>query len=174
MSWLGPILDGVSDAIEAYGASYVRAMLPSIIRIGIGSGLSGSSILRDLRSAGVGVRTQRFYQMLGELQSSDAGAETVSAMGLTDIPSAEDFSNWGVRNPSGYVYQFRMYIGDTMEDGRIIPAGYRNFSLRSGVIQAIGDIMQDAIDLFRGQAVRYGQTFLGAELVNLYQEVELQ
>lgn len=174
MSYAGIVADLAGTAVDAYGAAYVRGMLPSLIRTGVSNGLSGAEILRQLRSAGAGIQTQRFYQALGEVQASEISAAGVAGMDLTTVPSEEMFAAWGVRNPTGYVYQFRMYIGETMEDGSLITAGYRNFSLRTNGVQAVGEILQDAIDLFRNQATRYGQAFLGAEVANLYKEVGLK
>lgn len=173
MSYGGIVADLAGSAVDSYGASYVRGMLPAILRAGLGAGYSGAEMLRQLRSVGAGIGTQRFYQSLGEVQASEISAAGVAGMDLTTIPDEGMFADWGVRNPTGYVYQFRMYIGETMEDGHLVTAGYRNFSLRTNQVQAVGEILQDAIDLFRNQATRYGQAFLGAEVANLYKEVSL-
>lgn len=174
MSFLGTVADLASSAVENYGAKYARQMLPSILRSGIDAGYSGAEMLRQLRSVGAGITTQRFYQALGEVQRSEITAEGVSGLSLDTTPDEMMFADWGVTNPRGYVYQFRMYIGEQLEDGQLIPSGYRNFSLRTNQIQNVGEILQDAIDLFKGMVGRYLQVFLGAELANLYKEVGLR
>ena len=174
MSFLGAVADMAASAIENYGAQYARSMLPSILRSGIDAGYTGAEMLRQLRSVGAGISTQRFYQALGQIQASEISAEGVSGLSLESTPDETMFADWGVTNPRGYVYQFRMYVGEQLENGQLIPSGYRNFSLRTNQIQNVGEILQDAIDLFKGMVGRYVQVFLGAELANLYKEVGLR
>jgi len=173
MSFLGPIAEALSGAVTEYGANYVRRMLPSVIRSGLTSGLSGNAILGELRRSGVGIRTQRFYQMLGEIQAQAISSDAVAGFPLASQPDESMFADWGVRNPNGFVYQFNVYVNEhEYPPGVVIPAGSMPFSLRYSTPVATGEAIQDVMDVLNQRGVA-GRQILGVEVSSLYKEVAL-
>lgn len=106
----------VGGATDYLGSQVARSTL---IRIGLGQGLSPTSILGTMRSNGLGMRTQNFYRLVDQLR--DSGAETTAlnlATGTSTIdPSLVNLLDGGTAGK--YMVNVRRYYTSTDEDGDV-------------------------------------------------------
>lgn len=176
MAFAGIIAELAQGAVEAYGESYARAMLPSIIGAGLEEGYSGAEMLRQLRSVGAGVRTQTFYQILGNVQGAASTAYRNLGASLTEVPAPGEVASWLTSNAQGYLYQMRFLAQTVDPDTGALITSWNDFSMRYGDLVPRGQALQDTIDVLQqGQAdAAVGadtppvQKTLGVEVVNIY------
>jgi len=176
VAWLGIVADLASGALEEFGAGYAQRMLPSIIGQGIDAGLNGSQMLSQLRSVGLGVRTQTFYQILGNVQGATVTAGLNLGASLTALPDAGEVAIWSTQNASGYLYQARVLVQTVDPDTGALITSWNDFSARYPSLVTRGEALQDIIDVLnQGQAEAATgadtppqQTTLGVEITNIY------
>lgn len=95
MSWTGDF-SALQDVLGAPGTDvYARGV---IMQSGAAAGASGASVLGALRTAGLGIRTQDFYQVYGALRSQAAANQTASALSVDastgEIMGGNPPANW--------------------------------------------------------------------------------
>jgi len=176
MAFLGVVADVASEAAATFGAAYARRMLPSIIGVGLGEGYSGAEMLRQLQTAGIGVRTQSFYTILGNVQAAQITDGLNLGASLTALPDAGEVAPWLTRNASGYLYQARFLAQTVDPDTGAIITSWNDFSARYPTLKTRGEVLQDIIDvLMKGQAAAAAgantppqQRILGVEITNIY------
>jgi hypothetical protein len=177
MAFLGVVADLAAESGAEFGVDYARAMLPSIIGAGLNEGYSGAEMLRQLQSVGLGIRTQTFYQILGNVQASAVTAGLNLGASLTALPDASEIAPWLTQNASGYLYQARFLAQTVDPDTGAIITSWNDFSMRYTSVQSRGEVLQDIIDVLnQGQADAAAgadtppqQSILGVEVTNIYQ-----
>jgi hypothetical protein len=145
IDFLSGVTAGGDGAIGYAGGPVGRA---AIIRSGIDMGLSSTSILGAMRGAGLGMRTQNFYQLVQELSGPSTGAGFVwggpgSFIDPSDIVSLEGGQG------GKYMVNVKSYYTSVSEDGEL-ESGYR-----------VTSILQDELDV--DQAVLDAQSILGGK-----------
>lgn len=163
--------EGIADE---YGASYVRAMLPSIVRAGVREGYSGAEIMRQLQAADAGLRSVDFYKMLGEVKAGIEAGEEVGAIDLFNVPDAEAFTDWEVTKGSGYIYKMQFYYVKRDETGRIYENGTRDFAVRSSMPITPGEALQEMYQTLQESdpnETDVSEVFHGGEITGLYRMV---
>ena len=176
MAFLGIVADVASGAVEAFGESYARAMLPSIIQTGLAEGYSGANMLSQLRSAGLGIRTQTFYQILGNVNLAQATGFANLGASLTALPGPGEIASWLTSNAQGYLYQARFLAQTVDPDTGALITSWNDFSMRYGELVSRGQALTDIIKVLQqGQAdaatgtdTPPEQKILGVELVQIY------
>lgn len=171
MSFPQTLTEYVAAQLETYTAAYVRSMIPQLIVVGLEQGLSGAEMLRQMRAAGFGIRTQTFYSQLGEVQLALASDARMLAFDPTSVPAAEDFIPWQVQRGTGYLTRMEVLVEDAAGNRSWLPR-----AIKTPVPVAPGELMQDMSDYFTEtppaeEGGGYEDTFLGIRLTGLYKLV---
>lgn len=175
MSDFSSIVGTLAGYAEGEAAGYVRAMIPSAIRAGLEEGYSSTAILGELRDAGLSIRTQRFYELAGNI-AAGVGSETrMAGISLDEVPSAGDVATWATTRPmEGYLYRADLHYVVRDDTGAIVERGVRPFSLRTGELTDWGSVIADMADVIAGGPGEDTpeQTVLGIEPVAIYELVQ--
>lgn len=75
-------------------------------------GLNATQALREIREAGGGITTQRWYQAFGEAQAALGNLRDVSDLDLFALPGRDQFVQWTAGREPGFVYQFNIEVLD--------------------------------------------------------------
>lgn len=162
-------LENLGDLAEGDVAGAGNKFLPSLIRQGLGEGLSSAAMLGAFRDAGLGVQTQRFYGLVSEIRATDVMHESVAGMNPASVPGESDFAPWSTSRASGYLYQIRAY-GQIVDasSGEIITT-FRHFDINSQEIISGYDALGKALDLApSGGGPGSDATITGLEIVGLF------
>lgn len=168
------VIDQLVEAAETEGSvSYARAMIPSVIRAGVLEGYSGAVILNSLREAGLGIQTQRFYSMLGNIKAGIEAGEDIGTINLTELPDESMFQDWEVTRGSGYVYQMQFHYQRLDELGGVMERGSIPFSIRSSLIVTPEEALTEAFSILQqgGQQGTDIVPVIGGEITGLYRMV---
>lgn len=176
MAFAGIIRTLAGQAVEAFGEGYARAMLPSILGAGLEEGYSGNVMLQQLRSVGLGIRTQTFYQILGNVQGAASTAYRNLGASLTELPQPGEVASWLTSNARGYLYQGRFLAQTVDPDTGALITSWNDFSLRYSELVSRGQALTDMVNVLQqGQAEAATgadtppqQRILGTEIVNIY------
>lgn len=143
--------------------------LPALMRQGLQAGLSGNQMLQAFRSAGLGIGTQRFYGLLGEIAATEGMQASIGAIPLSQELSESDFAEWTTARASGYLYQVRAYFQSEDPLTHQLIRTFRPFDVRSPDIitqeEALG-IAHDYAD--SGGGPGSDQTLVGLEITGLF------
>src|SRR6187551_727125 len=71
---------------------------------GISEGLSGAAILRELRSAGLGLRTQTFYRLVGQARTEVSARSVMAQLGPNEVPDASAIPTWPSAVKTGFAH----------------------------------------------------------------------
>lgn len=72
---------------------------------GLREGLSGAAILRSMRSAGLGLRTQDFYRILGEAKAEFSAESVIESLEPHQYPPTSEIGTWGAApGNKGYMH----------------------------------------------------------------------
>lgn len=132
-------------------------------------GRTAASALRELRDAGVGIRTQTWYRVFGEARASIDNLSAVSSLSSDTMPRAEHFTPWSAGRQGDYAYQFGIVAVDPETGLRMT---VQHTVLTPDVI-SVGDAERAAMSDFQ-QGVETGSgpgTPVAPILLNLYQMV---
>lgn len=170
MSFPATLAEYVTASLESYGAAYTRAMMPQLIEVGLDQDLSGAEMLRQIRAAGLGIRTQSFYSLLNTVSEAQAEGETWLAMDPATVPSESDYINMEVTRGTGFLTRMEVLVEDSAGTRTWLPRAFKTYEP-----VAPGALMQDMSDYFTqptaegGEA--YEESFLGIRLTGLYKLV---
>lgn len=137
--------------------------LTGFISAGVKQGLSGNAILGALREGGLGIRTQSFYEILGEVRASVGRAGDIANLNPETIPGDEMFSVWRQAPEGMNLYQIDMHVIDPTYGAITAP-----FSVASSENLTVEQAIGRAMDVFTTNADKYGQRVLGGMLVGLH------
>jgi hypothetical protein len=151
-------------------------MLPSIVGAGLQEGYSGAEMLSQLRGAGLGIRTQTFYQILGNVQLANTTGFANLGASLTELPAPGEIARWLTQNASGYLYQARFLAQTVDPDTGALITSWNDFSMRYSSLVSRGEALSDIVDVLnQGQAEAATgadsppqQKVLGVEVTNIY------
>lgn len=118
-------------------------MLPQLLRLGLDEGLSGNQMLGQMRDVGYAIRTQDFYQVLGEVSSAASMARTWPTLDPTQIPALTDFTPLSVPRGTGLMYRFEALVRDQQGNFSWLPRAMRDPNLI-----APADLMQEWLEAF--------------------------
>lgn len=169
MSFEQTLAEYVASSLTEYGAAYTRAMLPNLIGLGVEQGLSGAEMLRQMRAADFGIRTQTFYSLLNTVNQAIQGGATYSSFDPTQVPGETDYTPWEVQRGTGYLTRFNVLVRDAAGNDIWLPR-----AIKTPVPVAPGELMQDMADYFLEPppsegGTGYEETFMGIQLAGLYQ-----
>lgn len=164
--------DILASVAEAEGAGVGTPLLASMVRQGLTEGLSGSAMLNAIRDAGVGIRTQSFYQLVGEVRASAARAEQWSGAALDRLPSSELVQEWTGGQSDTYLSRVYMYVR-TRATGELA-VERRGVSIVTNELITPGDALSMAQDLYAENADNENysnEQLLGAEFGGVYHQL---
>lgn len=129
-----------------------------LILQGIAQGLSGAKILGELRNAGLGLRTQTFYRLVGQART-EVGARTgIAGLGPHQTPDAASVPTWPSATKTGFAhivsFASRDLVTGAVKTTRV--------TIRSDTLLTRGEAEAAALDTFSSNE-DYGQglTLLG-------------
>jgi hypothetical protein len=163
------ILESLTGAAEA-GAD--RSLLAPLVRQGLTEGLSATQMLDAVRSAGVGLRTQSWYQLVGEVRASAARAEQWSGAALDRLPTPDQVQEWSGGHTETYLNRVYMYVR-TSATGELA-VERRGVSILTNELITPGDALSMAQDLYAegDESDNYaGEQLLGAEFGGVYHQL---
>src|SRR5208282_5310244 len=136
---------------NAGAASFLQspAIRGSIVRQGLGFGMSGESILRGLRTAGIGMRTQNFYRLLGEMAASPLSQIAPSPFAALGLASPTSIITLEGGTAGRFMVNVRMYYQHIDENGDV----ERGFTTTSVLQTGAADLdaaLRDALALWTG------------------------
>lgn len=106
-------------------------------------GVNATDALRDLRAAGGGITTQRWYQAYGEAQAALGNLRDVSGLNIFDVPGRDQFVQWSAGKQPGFAYQFNIQVTDP-DTGLPITIPHTVISPDIiSIAQAIGQVIDD-------------------------------
>ncbi|HEY1198764.1 MAG TPA: hypothetical protein VGG32_08580 [Thermoplasmata archaeon] len=147
-------------------------MLPALMRAGIAEGLSGADMLSQFRDAGLGMRTQNFYGLLGEINDTTAMREGLAGLDPSLAPDADAFATWTTNRAEGYLYQIRGYFMETDPVTGALIKSFKPFDVVSrGIISGYQALGQAYDYIAGGGGPGSDSTLVGLEIVGLFQMV---
>ena len=162
-------LEGLADA---EGADIGQSMSASLIRQGLNEGLSGNAILSAMQEAGLGIRRQSFYQLLGEVRASSALADAWSGAPLDQIPSDDLVTDWTGGRADSYLSRVYMYVRTNV--GGVLSVERRGVSIVTNELITPGDALAAAQSLYEenSESENYAnEQLLGAEFGGVYHQL---
>lgn len=156
---------------EAGGADVGTPLYASAIRAGLNEGMNGSEILSSLRDAGFGIRTQSFYQLLGEVRASTALAGDWSAAPLDQLPGEGLVQEWSGGATDTYLSRIYMYVRTNV--GGQLSVERRGVSILTNELITPGDALSMAQELYEenSDSENYAnEQLLGAEFGGVYHQ----
>lgn len=130
----------------------------AFIQTGIGQGMSGAAILRELRDAGLGMRTQDFYSYYSNLAQAPEKDSRLAGLDRNTSPGFEDLTAMSTRTESGYAY----LVGFTTKDRATDEINTRYISVRSDDPMTLADAEETAFDQYMSNPdYTDGTTLLG-------------
>lgn len=158
--------------VEGLNEIVGREGLAPLIGAGLNEGLSGASMLSSLREVGMGIRTQSFYQLVGEIQAAQGSVERWADLAQDAIPQATDFVEWSGGAADTYLYRVK-YAVRTGEGGELsVQTKVFNVQSREAIspADATDQAMQQLDD--NADSDNYNnQTVLGPVGVGLYHQI---
>lgn len=157
---------------EAAAAGADRSLLAPLMRQGLQEGLSGQAMLGAIRQAGAGVRTQSFYQLLGEVRASAARAEQWSGAALDQLPTHDMVQQWTGGQTDTYLNRVYMYVRTHVEGELAVER--RGVSILTNELITPGDALAMAQELYADNADSdnyANETVLGAEFGGVYHQL---
>lgn len=143
MSWTED-WSGLGDTLSAPGAAeYARGV---IMQAGAGAGASGASVLRALQSAGLGYRTQSFYQTYGALQARYAANATASSLSVDSTTGMFAPGNPPESWTGQYVHQVTATFRTRDDQGNYM-LSQRTLGVKSSTVLSPYDAAQAALSV---------------------------
>jgi hypothetical protein len=162
----------LSGFTEADLAGVGNKFLPALMRSGLSEGLSGADMLGQFRDAGLGMQTQRFYSLLGEIRDTDTMREGLAGLDPALTPEAGSFADWTTSRAEGYLYQIRAYFQTVDPVTGEIVRSFKPFDVASrGIISGYQALGQAYDYISSGDPRNYRDTLLGLEIVGLFHMV---
>jgi len=164
-------LEGI-EGLGEEGAQLGRQYLAPLLSQGVAEGMSGASMLSELRDAGQGIRTQSFYQLLGEVKGSLAKTAAWEGLSLETIPGEEVFQEWAGGAVDTYLYRVPMMYRTT--EGGIMGVARKTINVLTHDPISIDEAISRATDTWsegHEEGSDTGQEFLGAGMPTLYHQI---
>lgn len=165
-----------TDIADAFGAADEvgpsRSLLASAVSAGLNEGMSGRAMLAALRESGTAIRDSSFYQLVGEVRSSQALTAAWSSAPLDQIPGSELIQEWHGGATDTYLNRVYMYV--RTNDGGEFSVERRGVSVLTKELITPEDALGMAQDLYEENAENDNyadEQFLGAEFGGVYHQV---
>jgi hypothetical protein len=165
-----------TDILESIGAASEanlgRSQLATLVRAGIEEGVSGNAMLSALRGIGSGIRRQSFLQLVGEVRSAAARAETWAQMPLDQMPSDDMVQIWHGGAVNTFLH--RVYVYYRSNEFGIMAVARKGFSILSRTMITPAQALARAQDIWESGSeggTDVGQTLLGMEFGGVYHQL---
>jgi hypothetical protein len=127
-------------------------------------GLTANQTLRELRTAGHGIRRETFLRLWGEVAAGRANRSEEASRPLNAVPTGNELRTLTTRQATGVMQMVEVYLKDK-QTGLVIP---KNFSVTSPRGVPRGDVVNAAVELYSQDDSRYPTTLLAAVHVGSY------
>lgn len=162
-----------AEMLGGFGESDLAAVgnkfLPALMRVGLSEGLSGADMLDQFREAGIGMQTQRFYGLLGEIRDTGEMREGLAGLDPMSTPEASNFADWTVNRAQGYLYQVRAYFQELDPVTGQLIRSFKPFDVASKDMISLYQALGRAYDyIVAGGGPGSDATLVGLEIVGLF------
>lgn len=163
----------IAQAIgEAETGSVGQGLLASAVRQGLAEGMSATNMLNDIRAAGGSIRTQSFYQLVGEVRASAARASEWATAPLDQVPGQDLVQDWTGGQADTYLNRVYMYVRTNI--GGVLSVERRGVSILTKEAISPNDALAMAQGLYEDNADSdnyANEQFLGAEFGGVYHQL---
>lgn len=149
-----------------------QSMLASAVRQGLTEGLSATDMLTGLRAAGGAIRTQSFYQLVGEVRAASAMSSEWATAPLDQAPASSLVQDWAGGQADTYLNRVYMYVRTNV--GGVLSVERRGVSILTKEAIAPNDALAMAQELYEenSESENYAnEQFLGAEFGGVYHQL---
>ena len=164
------------DIAESIGAaesgSVGQGLLASAVRQGLSEGVSATEMLNSIRAAGGSIRTQSFYQLVGEVRAASARAGEWATAPLDQIPGQDLVQDWTGGQADTYLNRVYMYVRTSV--GGVLSVERRGVSILTRDAISPSDALAMAQQLYEenSDSENYAnEQFLGAEFGGVYHQL---
>ncbi|MGH3571190.1 MAG: hypothetical protein ACRDUW_05075 [Pseudonocardiaceae bacterium] len=143
----------------------------SLVRVGLGEGLSANKMLTSLREAGSGIRRQSFLQLVGEVRAAGAAAGELAAAPLESQLEASRYVTWHGGATNTYLHRVSLFVRQDVEGNLEVVT--KNFDILSSERLTPAEAVRQAVDIFNtntGSENYSSEQLLGAELRGAYHQ----
>lgn len=135
----------------------------SLILGGIGRGLSGNQIIKELQDAGLGARRQTLLGLITQARSFYAAQPVVAGLDYANPVPEDAVTSWPSRSMTGYGHVVQILTRDI---GTGTP-GVRWYTAVSDQLMTPAQAIQQAFDVNADAAQTYEYTMVGGILSNV-------
>lgn len=134
-----------SGALQALGV-VSRPMLASALYQGLQEGFSGASMLKVMRAAGVGIRTQNFYRALRSARAFEAAVGLSGAQRLASNVSEHLFGGGITSGGKGYINVVTVHYKQVVDGEELTLT--KDIFIRSQENLTVGQVIQKAYEVW--------------------------
>jgi len=153
------------------GAEYARSVIPDLLSIGLSEDMSGRGMLSAFRAAGLTVGDKVFWGMLADVRAGEANVGRLAGFDLAEVPPEDAFTAWDTNRATGFMYKFEAHFTRTDPLTGDVEPVRKLWNYSTDRPLALGDVMSDVTDAINatyGDLERYGLSFVGLSVYNLY------
>lgn len=128
-------------------------------------------MLSAFREAGGAIRTQSFYQLVGEVSAASAIANRVPEIALDALPPAEAIATWSGGRPGSYLYRVRVYYRES--EGGVLGVQSTTLNVQTSELVTPADAVAMAQNTWAqgsGGTTGVGQELLGMEVGTIFHQ----
>lgn len=138
------------EALGAAGAeglaSMGRPLLTSVVGAGVREGLSANAMIRMMAEQGLGIRRQRFLDIVRAVKATQSAEAMAMGADLNSIPTMGAVPEVEVGNLTGFVHKVKVYQTNIIDGIRTQTV--RNIFVRSNDPLMIKDVVNRAMDVY--------------------------
>ena len=157
----------------ARGDSIAPGSLVALVKDFLGQGLTATGALRELRSQGFGVNTQRWYRTYGETGAALANGPALAGAHGGSVLRDDQHTPWAAGKSGVYAYQVQVIVEDptagTLGRAQYTVLSATNMTPDEAIAQATDDFTSNATEGGSGEGQRvHGGVLTGAYMQTGY------
>lgn len=163
-------LFGPFEAVEgAIETAVPRNLLGSAISQGLNQGLGATEMLRAYRAAGGAIRTQSWYQLVGEVREATARAGDIGGLPLDQLPAEGSIVEWSGGRAGTYLYRMNVYVRENVE-GVGLNVVQQMWDIQTSELLTPEQAIANITDQFGQTESQYATVMLGASVRGIYRQ----
>lgn len=143
---MGLFEDILGGIVAGTGIGAAYPFKASLIRTGLTGGLSANNILGQLSGAGLGMRRQDFYRLVGEIRVGLTAGDWAVGRDPNELPSPGDIRAWNGGTPNKYLTRVNVYVRERLGEGEY-EISRRGLSFLSSEAISPAQAVQNAMDM---------------------------
>lgn len=153
----------LSDLTASSGdGELVPGTLGEIVRAGLNEGVSGSAMYNATKGTSLGIRRQKFFQLVANERAKLASGEELFTGPLNELPGRESITQLAEGRAGTFRTNIRVTYSTNIGDNETA-IEERYYSISSSELISPSDAMDAVSDIHAQHAARYGTQILGLE-----------